>query len=131
MLCAFACMSVDFCQRRIALPFYYYICFISQLNYSYMHYVLSWFVWQSLSLSLSLSRMNMAMPVLFHLLTSLLCIENNPFIIHSQSKMSLQKKPVWSKYFITTEVFCYSIHNRSTWSWRSPYARFYQALGYY
>ena len=33
MLCAFACISAHSCQKRIALPFYYYICSISLLNF--------------------------------------------------------------------------------------------------
>ena len=72
MLCAFICMSANSCQRRIALPFYYYICSISLLNYPCTMFFLD--LYGNLSLSLSLSIMKMAIPILFHVLTFLFVV---------------------------------------------------------
>ena len=143
------CMSADFCQRRIALPFDYYIYSISPLKYQcttltpLICIVLSSF---SLLLLLLFKRMNVEMSNLFHVLAFCFvlkilfsfirsqkeCSSSDELLGESQHniasyKMKKKRKKKWTEYFIMTKVLCHSKHNKSTWSWRCRHARFFPA----
>ena len=130
MLCAFACMSANSCQRRIALPFYYYyVCSISLLNFPCTSSTFFLDLYGNLSLSLSLSlslclkneygNAHFVSYIDFFALCwkwSFYCsfpvkegVEVVMSYLEKVHTSIIQKKTVCSKYFTMAKVFCISV----------------------
>ena len=124
MLCAFACMSANSCQRRIALPFYYhYICSISLLNFPCTSTTFFLDLYGNLSLSVfkewiwqwPFCFIYWLFCIVLKMILSLFipsqrgCRSSDELPGESPHKSFIQKKTVCSKYFIMTKVFYISV----------------------
>ena len=117
--------SAHSCQRRIALPFYYYICSISLLNFPCTSTTFFLDLYDNLSFSVCVCKewirqcpfcfiylifcFALKMILSLFILSQRGCRSGDKLLGESPHKSFIQKKTVCSKYFIMTKVFYISV----------------------